>query len=1184
LFLKCIEMTGFKSFPEKTQMHMNGSITGVVGPNGSGKSNVSDAVRWVLGEQSAKSLRGSTMQDVIFTGTQKRKARNFCEVSLIFDNLDNRMNSEYSEIEVRRKLYRSGESEYYINGSKCRLKDILEMFRDTGIGKEGYSIIGQGRIDEILSEKSIDRRKVFEEASGIMKYRVRKEEAERKLEKTGQNLLRVEDILIEQNLQIKPLKRQAENAKVYLELSEKLKRLDVNLFLFNYDKRKQRIAKLSQNKQALAEDKAQKELVLKEFGDQYVLEQQNAKQIEEKGDEIAGLLSQAHAKIEHVEGEIKLCEEREQNLSKDSDRLKLEMDETDAKMSAGLASERTNAQRISALEGELATAREAASEAGREIAELSGVFEDRVRIIETVQSEKVDAIEKIADVKSAVSALEEKQRSAQLRVSEADERIAALEQQISAETKELEAAHKAQESLAAQQKQLTDSFNEKVYKSGKSKEQLTAMRSELESSRRDYATCASSAKLLSDMKNSFEGYKQSVARLMASAQDSGDIGRRIIGTFADVVNVPANYETAIEMCLGAALQNVVVQSEHDAKHIISYLRKENMGRVTFLPLDALKARTFTDKEKTELNGSGVVGIASELVSCSKGCEKAVDFLLGRTVIVQSADAAIALLKSCGFALRAVTLDGDIYNPSGSITGGSVSKNRGGLVSRERREEELSKRADTLKGKTSELESQLARMDSDLAQLTSDIETTRKSLQTNEIEIAKGKEKIDTLTSSAENAQQTITKQAQVKDEISSQAASFDKEIKGFAALQNDMQQSSNTKSEDYKRMEDEYRANAELIESKKALMHEAEIKIAELAHENTTLAGENLRLGDERHDAQKAKALKGKTIELNVESIENLLSLKNELTALLAQKRNALDELKQQQIDMIAQRGLLSEALSERDKKILKARQEHSDIAEKAMRVDFSIEKVQTDIEGAQNRLWETYQLTYANALPLREEIDMNAAKTQADDMRRKIRYLGNVNPNAIEDYAELKERMDSLETQKADLVKAGQDLEKLIVSLLSEMRKTFRDSFEQISKHFNKAFKDLFDGGRAELHLEEGVDIMDAGIEIVAEPPGKKLQKISLLSGGEKALTAISLLFALLKINPSPVCILDEIDAALDEANVYKFSDYLKKYAQNMQFIVITHRKPTMVICDSLFGFAMEEKGVSKLLSVRLD
>jgi len=1177
-------MTGFKSFPEKTQMHMNGSITGVVGPNGSGKSNVSDAVRWVLGEQSAKSLRGSTMQDVIFTGTQKRKARAFCEVSLIFDNLDNRMKSEYSEIEVRRKLYRSGESEYYINGSKCRLKDILEMFRDTGIGKEGYSIIGQGRIDEILSEKSIDRRKVFEEASGIMKYRVRKEESERKLEKTAQNLLRVEDILIEQNLQIKPLKRQAENAKVYLELSEKLKRLEVNLFLYNYDKRKQRIAKLEQNKQALAEDKAQKEALLKELGDQYVVEQHSAKQIEEKGDEIAGLLSAAHAKIEHVEGEIKLCEERENNLGKDSDRLHLELDEMNVKTGTVLQNETANKQRIAELEQELANNQTLVSAAGKEVAELSGIFEDRVKIIETVQSEKVQTIEKIADVKSVMSALQEKYRNAEQRAGEAAAQIAEMEQQKTGAFLEQQSAQKKQENLVSQQKQRRDSFNELVYTSGKLKEQIAAKQCELENARRDYATSASSVKLLADMKNSFEGYIESVRRLMLSAQTDSDISGRIIGTFADVVSVPGKYETAIEMCLGAALQNVVVKGEYDAKHIIAHLRENNMGRVTFLPLDALKVRTFNEQEKKSLNSAGVLGIASELISCDKGCEKAVEFLLGRTIIVDSGDSAIALLRSCGFPIRAVTLDGDIFNPSGSITGGSVRKNRGGLVSRERRETELTKRASELQSKTSELESQLAKLGSDAAQMQSEIETTRKSLQNNEIEIAKGKEKIEALAIAVENVQPMIAKLAQEKDELKSKAASVDQEIRGFEALQSDMQQSSETKSEDYKRMEDEYQKNAELIEQKKTQMHDAQIKIAELFLENTSLMNDNLRLGEEKLDAQKAKVLKKKTIELNTESVENLHKLKSELKQLHAQKKDVLEEFKQQQIGMIEQRGQLSEALGKRDKKILQIRQEHSDISEKAMRVDFSLEKVQTDIEASQNKLWETYQLTYANALPLREEIDMTEAQRDADDMRRKIRYLGNVNPNAIEDYAELKERMDSLETQKEDLVKAGQDLETLIVSLLGEMRKTFRDSFEQINKHFNKAFKDLFDGGRAELHLEEGVDIMDAGIEIVAEPPGKKLQKISLLSGGEKALTAISLLFALLKINPSPVCILDEIDAALDEANVYKFSEYLKKYAQNMQFIVITHRKPTMVICDTLFGFAMEEKGVSKLLSVRLD
>jgi len=1177
-------MTGFKSFPEKTQIHMNGSITGVVGPNGSGKSNVSDAVRWVLGEQSAKSLRGSVMQDVIFAGTQKRKPRSYCEVSLIFDNTDNRMGMDYSEIEVTRKLYRSGESDYYINGTKCRLKDVLAMFRDTGIGKEGYSIIGQGRIDEILSEKSLDRRRVFEEASGIMKYRVRKEEAERKLEKTRINLVRVDDILQEQKTRIDPLRKQADNARNYLELSKKLKHLEVNLFLHNYDIGKEKISKLTETKQGLIEEQGHKEQILKELTSRFLSEQENARKMEEAGDELAEKLSGSLAEIERVEGEIKLCDERLGNIEKDHLRVKQEMLQADEKADAIAKDETNNKERIQEIEQELAELKSVISEANKMLLELSDVFEDRVKIIETVQSEKVETIEKMAEIENVVSALKEKKLGVLQRIQEIKARIEQTEQEL-AKNQDAKSALEDEMSLAAElAAKRRQAYNEKAALGNKSAEQISKQQSELGKARGEYAACSSSAALLGDMKNSFEGYIESVKRLMISAKTNSDISGRIIGTFADVINVPKKYEAAIEMSLGSALQNIVVNDEYDAKHIISYLRQNNMGRVTFLPLRALKQRGLSKQERSDIDEEGVFGIASELISCDSIAKKASDFLLGRTVIVEDNDTAIHIMRKCNYSFRAVTLGGDIFSPGGAITGGSIRRGARGLVGRDRRQEDLKKRAIELETRITELEQSLAAKKQGQAELLDEMENVRKDMQTGEIEIATDTEKIESLICSIEDAKTSIGDLGKEREVLDTKGNSLENEILGFCTLQSDMQQSKQTKSEDYKHMEDEYNKNAALIEDKKNLMHDAEIRIAELFKENTALVNDNLRLGLEKQDIEKAKTTKSVMLRLNSESNENLLALKQELARLLEQKKTVLDEEKKMQADVLSKRNELKNALSDRDKKLLETRREINEIAEKSMRVDFNIEKVQTGIEAAQNKLWDSYQITYANALSERVEIDVSGAQTQADNTRRQIRYLGNVNPNAIDDYNELKERMQALMTQKEDLDKAEEDLNKLIVSLLGEMRKTFWDSFEKINKYFDKTFKELFDGGSAELILEDERDIMECGIEIVAEPPGKKLQKISLLSGGEKALTAICLLFALLKINPSPVCILDEIDAALDEANVYKFSDYLKKFASNMQFIVITHRKPTMVMCDSLYGFAMEEKGVSKLLSVRLD
>ena len=542
------------------------------------------------------------------------------------------------------------------------------------------------------------------------------------------------------------------------------------------------------------------------------------------------------------------------------------------------------------------------------------------------------------------------------------------------------------------------------------------------------------------------------------------------------------------------------------------------------------------------------------------------------------------MRQYNHTLRIVTLDGDVFYPGGSITGGSVRKENSGLVSRDRREEELSLRSKELDDKISSLEKALEQKKQEQDTLSAEIGDTLQDIQKAEIEMATGREKIESSSLSDEQILAEESGLAQEKVSIEERLVAIGSEIRGFHALQDDMLQSRETKSEDYKRMEDEYNKNAALMEENKDTLHDAEIKIAELFKENTALVNDNLRLGTEKQENEKAKASRNKTLELNAESLVNLQQLKDELEALQKQKNDVMNEIRAQQGDVIARREELNRVLSEKEEELTKIRNDISDIKEKSMRVEFNIEKVETGIQAAQNKLWDTYQLTYANVLSQRQEIDVSAAQTEVDKIKQKIRNIGNVNPNAIAEYAELKERMESMMTQKDDLTKAEQDLHELISSLIGEMRRIFKSSFEKINTYFNKTFKELFDGGRAELLLEDENDIMECGIEIVAEPPGKKLQKISLLSGGEKALTAISLLFALLKINPSPVCILDEIDAALDDANVDKFSEYLKKYAENMQFIVITHRKPTMIACDSLYGFAMEEKGVSKLLSVRLD
>ena len=570
-------MSGFKSFPEKTEIELGGLITGVVGPNGSGKSNVSDAVRWVLGEQSAKALRGSVMQDVIFAGTQSRKPRSYCEVSLTFDNTDGRVGAEFTEVQVTRKLYRSGESEYSINGAKCRLKDIITLFRDTGIGREGYSIIGQGRIDDILSEKSADRRRVFEEASGIMKFRVRKEEAERKLERTRFNLIRVEDILTEQAERIGPLKSQAEDAAAYLEVAARLKHLDINLFLHTYDRTKERIEKLAQSKQELLEERAQIEREIEKLAQRQAGEQSSVRELEHAGDELSERLSGSMAEIERTEGEIRLCGERIANNEKDTQRVTQEIAEAEDRKKANQASRAANARKVEKAEQELAEQRSLMDTLSAELAELTGAFQDKIKRIEAVQDAKLKSIEQLGEIRNQIFALEEKQRNTSQRIEEITRRIASAEQEQQSARQALKAAEAELSALSGNAAKLTGAFNEKVFAAKQLEAETAKDQQALDAARRELSACAASMALLADMRNSFEGYMDSVRKLMLSAKNNKELWNRITGVVADSMRVPAQYETAVEACLGSALQNIIVGDEYDAKALIAHLRRAPHG-------------------------------------------------------------------------------------------------------------------------------------------------------------------------------------------------------------------------------------------------------------------------------------------------------------------------------------------------------------------------------------------------------------------------------------------------------------------------------------------------------------------------------------------------------------------------------------------------------------------------------
>lgn len=1183
MFLKRIELNGFKSFCNKKEIIINKGITGVVGPNGSGKSNIADAMRWVLGEQSSKNLRGTSMQDVIFNGTQTRSKKGYCEVALIFDNSDMRIKSEYTEIAVRRKMYRSGESEYSINNTNCRLKDILELFRDTGIGKEGYSIIGQGKIDEILTSKATDRRKVFEEAAGIMKYRVRKEEAERNLRKTGDNITRIDDIISELSSQIEPLERQMNEARDYLTLRDRLKELEINLYLYQYDRTGERIAKTEeqirgneQEFQDLTEQITQENThvleIKKQLGQlQNEIEEQNAR------------LGEQMSEQERLKGSLNLLEEKE-NTNQRAMRENYEKRDT---YEAQIAE---NEQQLQDLNVQINDRNVAIDEKYAEILALRSQIEE-VAGKSGDAREGIDAVR--AEVENARTALQtmlielnEKQIKAEVlsqKKQQAQEEIEQHKAYVVQLQQTVESLERENAECERQSAILRSAMNESAQLIKTLQDERAQVEKKVADTARRLSEDESRIKLLKDMRDEYEGYFDSVRSLFKAAKKAPEIGRKIKGVLAELIDVPPKYETPVEIILGNALQNVVVEDDTDAKDIISFLRKNNLGRVTFLPTKSLKVRTLQKDEKSFLDIDGVECVASEAINCSDEVRPAVDFLLARTVIVRDMDSAISLMRKTDYAFRAVTMEGDFIKPGGVITGGSLKKNSTGFLSRKRMAQELEENVVANRKLLAQWNASLteSRKRSEDAQLLQ--QETLQKLREQEIRTAEAKQKFQAAYDVFINHEQ-IT--ADLTDRLSETAIEFEQMETATKALRENTE-CAQAEFEALKKCQEEAEERAAGVAARtseiKDMLSAQELHQSELANEKNILLREAEHL---RGSIAQAKD----NLEQLQQNSDVLSTEMKELTHSKAELRGQLDEI----LEWVRQTGEEARRkLAQRDQWNVQTEETASRVEALNAQKDLLIEqkykfianreKLELSRENCQNKLWEDYGLTYANALPFRrEEFSYQAGVREIDGIRERIREMGAVNPNAIEDYTRVRERYDNLVLQREDLIAAGNDLQVVINGLLSGMKESFREKFALINENFQRTFHDLFGGGYAQLELGEG-DIMECGVEIIAEPPGKKLQNIGLLSGGEKALTAIALLFAMLNINPSPICLLDEIDAPLDDANVIRFSEYLTTLSKELQFIVITHRKPSMAICDTLYGIAMQEKGVSDIVSVEL-
>ena len=1178
--LKRLEIYGFKSFADRTVVVFDNGITGIVGPNGSGKSNLSDAVRWVLGEQSAKALRGGRMEDVIFNGTQKRKRLGYCEVSLVFDNEDHALPVDFAEVMITRRVYRSGEGEYYINKAGCRLKDIIELFRDTGVGKEGYSIIGQGRIDEILSQRSEDRRGVFEEAAGIVKYRARKEESEKRLTNMRDNLSRVEDVIAELEGQLEPLAKASETARRYLALRDELRTLECSAFVLRSDRARERIADAEAMLAGLADAIAEEERRAGELTAARETANENAQKLEAEVSAAHEAVLELTREKEAREGELGVLRAEIARMEKDV--LSLGQDE-DVKRA-----------RSRALEGEQKTCEEGILRAKTELVglerqlgaseqALSEAQEQARRAEEELEAHKsaiIEAVNRLSDVRTSEARLSTMRKELERRSEEAQaqrEELCAEGEELAAQLAEAEAGLSEAKKLEAECAAAERAIDEQTQEAGR---RIAAIQSAMNETSGQKQAAESRLRVLREMERDYAGYQQAVKQVLLHAR--GNAG--VHGVVASLMRVPKELERAVEAVLGGALQNVVTSDEYVARDMIAYLRQNKLGRATFLPLTTITGRTLSAQERQLLSMPGCVGLASELVSFDERYRGIVENLLGRTVVAENLDAGIEIMRRGRHAFRLVTLEGDVMHSGGSMTGGSSASRMTSLLSRER---EIGEHEALTKRLAAQLEEYAARLAKG-EELRQSLKQRRTqafyALHQAQIDVSIASERVRTIGQQAEAHQKQIERSALLQAQIAENLAQIDAQLAGARDTQEGEQKNSDEMNRRTGELSDALYEKREALD---ALREQAQsLRLAHTARERDLNALEQ--------DAARMKREQGELavqIGQAQESREQLVLRHQQSTQQLAADEQAsvacakrLDEAQASLLQRQSLRNEAQENVRRMTQEIDALRERLTEDSDKHHKAELVLSRTQSELSQMQQRIWDEYELTYAGAKDyLTEPFDLAQSDRRTGDIRKEIRAMGPVNVTAVEDYRACRERWESLTGQRDDLLKAQDDLLGVIASLQKQMERQFMDSFRLMQQYLSETFVKLFGGGHAELRLMDENDVLGCGIEIVAQPPGKKLQLLSLLSGGERALTAIAILFAMLRLKPTPFCFLDEIEAALDDGNISTFADYLRDFSKDTQFVVVTHRKGTMERCDSLYGVAMEEKGVSKMLSVEL-
>ncbi len=1179
MYLKSIEVQGFKSFANKIKFQFHNGITGIVGPNGSGKSNVADAVRWVLGEQRIKQLRGSSMQDVIFSGTELRKPLSYAYVAITLDNSDHQLAIDYDEVTVSRRLYRSGESEYAINGTICRLKDVNELFYDTGIGKEGYSIIGQGQIEAILSGKPEERRELFDEAAGIVKFKRRKIASEKKLAEEQQNLVRVKDILGELEKQIGPLERQSEKAKIYIRKKEELKTLDVNMFLLENNSIKEQLVKVEEN-HTIASGQ------LEEISGKYERTKEEYEQIAEtlEGldksiEEERKILADTGIVRGRLEGDINVLREQIKSIQSNEAHLNQRKETVSGQIAEKEKEAAGMSEKKQAVDTQLEEAVKEKDTLRETLTAIQDTIADLNSKIEGNKNEIIQSLNERATIKSRLERIDTLSEQIGIRKAELTSKIVSAKTDEEKRQDELVRLEKEFETISAGIEKLNQSQKEKEVQSAEYKAKMQKMDNELRNTQVSYHQDKTKLESLSNLTERYEGYGGSVKRVMEQKEKN----KGIIGVVADIIQVDKKYETAIETALGGNIQNIVTDDEETAKKMIAFLKAEKGGRATFLPLTSIKnPQEFKTPEV--LDEKGVLGLANTLVHTKKEYNDVAVAMLGRIVVVDHIDNAVKIAKKYGYGIRMVTLEGELLVPGGAISGGAF-KNNSNLLGRRREMEELQKKIEDALKKIDTLQQDIHDTKEARNNLRSEIEMIKLSLQTEFIRQNTARLAVAAVRDKQQESSADYDALKKEQADLKQQEASIAKEREQIKEELIQSEQNEKQAEERIAGFEVELKTKREEETKQAEEVSKAEVAVEKIMQQ-TGFEQQNIN-----RVMEEIKRLQAELSEIVSEignSTENIAFKENEIAEI--QKTITASHTTESDTEKeLAENLKRKEELSSKQKNFFNEREELSvqmnKLDKEVYRLNAQAERLKESIQNQINYMWNEYEITLHDAAKLRDETmnDLAAMKKEVAELRDSIKKLGDVNVNAIEEFKEVSERYTFLKTQHDDLVEAEKALQQIIAELDTAMRRQFKDKFHKINQEFDKVFRELFGGGKGTLELMEDEDILEAGIRIIAQPPGKKLQNMMQLSGGEKALTAIALLFAIQNLKPSPFCLLDEIEAALDESNVTRFANYLHKLTRHTQFIVITHRRGTMEKADRLYGITMQEKGVSVLVSVNL-